>query len=222
MARPKSGYRTKDGERVPGVTTIIGRFKDSGALMYWAFNQGKAGKERLYEEAEKAADIGTLAHELVEMHIKGSDEATVIDHAKGFPEMADTALAAYGAYLDWEEQSKLKILEQETPLVSEAFRFGGTIDAVGSDMRQRLCIVDWKSSNAIYPDYLIQVSAYKQLWEENNRPHKITGGFHICRFAKEFGDFEHRFYPNLDEAWESFELMRRLYDIDKILKKRAA
>ena len=222
MARPKKGYHTKDGKRVPGVTTIIGRFKDSGALMYWAFNQGKAGKERLYEEAEKAADIGTLAHELVEMHIRGEDPVKIGEHAGEFPEMSRAALDAYGAYLSWEKQTKIVILEQETPLVSEAYRFGGTIDAMGRDMDGRFCLVDWKTSNSVYSDYLLQLAAYKVLWEENNIPHKIDGGFHLCRFAKEHGDFAHHYYPNLDEAWRMFELLRECYDIDKVLKKRAA
>lgn len=208
---------------MPGVTTIIGRFKDSGALMYWAFNQGKAGKERLYEDAEKAADIGTLAHELVEMHIKGADPEHLHHHIKDFPrDMGQTAMDAYGAYLDWEEQTNLKILDQEMSLVSEAFRFGGTIDALGRDARGRFCLVDWKTSNSVYQDYLLQLAAYKVLWEENNIPQKIDGGFHLCRFAKEHGDFAHHYYPNLDEAWRMFELLRECYDIDKQLKKRAA
>src|SRR5687768_2946630 len=36
MPTPKKGYYTKRGERVPGVTTILSRFKDSGALIHWA------------------------------------------------------------------------------------------------------------------------------------------------------------------------------------------
>ena len=34
--RPKAGYKNAAGEKVPGVTTVIGRFKDSGALLHWA------------------------------------------------------------------------------------------------------------------------------------------------------------------------------------------
>jgi len=64
MARPASGYRLKDGTRVPGVTTIIGRFKDSGGLLYWAFEQGQAAERgeisNLYDKRDEAADAGTL------------------------------------------------------------------------------------------------------------------------------------------------------------------
>src|ERR1051326_3779732 len=33
---PTQPYRTKNGKRVPGVTTILSRFKDSGGLIWWA------------------------------------------------------------------------------------------------------------------------------------------------------------------------------------------
>jgi hypothetical protein len=46
MAHPSGGYHNKDGQRVPGTTTIIGRFKDSGGLMYWAKDQGQAIEKR--------------------------------------------------------------------------------------------------------------------------------------------------------------------------------
>lgn len=227
MPTPKSGYHLKDGTRVPGTTTIIGRWKDSGGLIMWAYKQGREHEalaqrvrhkelpeatkvpSRLYEVVEEAADIGTEAHGLVEAHINGDD----------LPAASPTAMDAFNAYLSWEAQSKLEIVEQEMQLVSEEYRFGGTPDAIGR-IGNELCLVDWKTSNSVYSDYLIQLAAYKHLWEENHPDRPLTGGFHLCRFAKEHGDFAHHYYPNLDEAWRAFELMRELYDIDAQLKKR--
>ena len=60
------------------------------------------------------------------------------------------------------------------------------------------------------------------LWEENNPGQVIKGGYHILRFAKEAGDFSHHFFPDLSEAWEMFILLRKAYDIDLKLKKRAS
>ena len=75
MPHPKSGYKLKDGSKVPGVTTIIGRFKDSGGLLWWAFEQGKSAERgeisSLYDKRDEAADAGTLAHSMVEAHIDG-------------------------------------------------------------------------------------------------------------------------------------------------------
>jgi len=222
MAHPSGGYRNKAGERVPGVTTIIGRFKDSGGLLYWAFEQGKAAErgeiERLYDKRDAAAESGTLAHEMVEAHIKGEKFEPPFGTLDSTIEEAN---AAFDAYLNWEQTTRLNIVEQEMPLVSEAHHYGGCPDAIG-EVNGRLCLVDWKTSNGIYPDYLIQLAAYKTLWEENNPDRPLGGGFHLCRFAKSHGDFGHHYFPNLDEAWEQFLLFRRAYDIDKDLKKRAA
>ncbi len=40
MPHPKQGYRLANGDRCPSVTTIIGRFKESGALIQWAYKRG--------------------------------------------------------------------------------------------------------------------------------------------------------------------------------------
>lgn len=219
MPTPKSGYFLKDGTKVPGTTTVIGRFKDSGGLMFWAFQQGKAGKAKLYDDAEKAADIGTAAHAMVEAHIKGQtfDRAAYPLPAEGWSK----AESSFNAYLAWESMTKLKVIEQEMQLVSEQYKFGGTPDAIGL-IGNELCLLDWKTSNSVYQDYLIQLAAYRQLWEENHPDRPLTGGFHLLRFAKEHADFAHHYFANLDEAWRQFVLFREAYDIDKILKKRAA
>jgi len=220
MAHPKGGYRI-NGKRVKGVTTVIGRFKDSGGLMYWAFNQGKAAErgeiEKLYDKRDEAAESGTLAHSMVEAQIKGE----VFKEPENVSEAAlSEARGAFGSYMTWANMTKLKIVEQEMPLVSEEYQFGGCPDAIG-EINGELCLVDWKTSNGVYPDYLIQLAAYKQLWEENNPDRPLTGGFHLCRFAKSHGDFAHHYYPDLSEAWEQFKLFLKAYEIDKELKKRA-
>ena len=75
MPHPKNGYKLENGQKVPGVTSVIGRFKDSGGLLYWAFEQGKLCERgeisSLNDKRDESADAGTLAHALVEAHIKG-------------------------------------------------------------------------------------------------------------------------------------------------------
>lgn len=224
MPTPKKGYFLADGTKVPGTTTVIGRFKDSGGLLHWAFKQGKEGKDRLYDEAEKAADIGSCAHAMVEMRVTGKDDAACLalaDEMLADPAMRAKAVSAFRSYEAWATNFKVQILEQEIQLVSEQYRFGGTPDAIGM-IGNQLVLLDWKTSNSVYADYLIQLAAYRQLWEENNPERPITGGFHLLRFAKEHGDFAHHYFPNLDNAWRQFVLFREAYEIDKELKKRAA
>jgi hypothetical protein len=224
MPTPRKGYFTADGSKVPSVTTILSRWKESGGLMQWAFQQGQAGKSHLYEEAEKAADIGTCAHAMVEMHIKGrpaEDIATYAEMTMRDPGMLDKARSAFAAYEAWASNFGFRVLEQEMQLVSEKYRYGGTPDAVGV-IGNQVVLIDFKTSNKIYGDYLLQLAAYGQLWNENRPGQSIMGGYHLCRFSKENSDFSHNFYPSLDVELEQFLLLRRAYELDQVIKKRAA
>lgn len=219
VPHPRGGYKLKNGQKVPGVTTIIGRFKDSGRLLYWACEQGKAIEREeisaLYDKRDEAADAGTLAHALVEAHINGQPLPTIPD-----TEIGKKARQGFENYIRWAQDNKIQVIKQEEELVSEEFAFGGCPDAIGIDSRGNRALLDWKTSNGVYQDYIIQLAAYRHLWEANHPDQIITGGFHLCRFSKEHADFAHHFWSELDEAWEQFRLFRRAYDLDKLLKKR--
>ena len=231
MPTPSAGYRLADGTRVPGTTTIIGRFKDSSALVKWAYRQGReheslavAGKPAprdLYEVTQAAADIGTVVHAMVEATINGTDAIHVLSESGLSGDAIAKAESGHRAYLSWASMTRLEIVAQEMPLVSQIHRFGGTPDAIGR-VNGELCLLDWKSSNAIYSDYLLQLAAYRLLWEEEHPDQPLTGGFHLCRFSKEHGDFSHHYYSELSDALRMFLLLREAYTLDQGLRKRAA
>jgi hypothetical protein len=213
------------------VTTILSRFKDSGALMKWAYSTGRdhgrmeaLGQDApvsLYEVSGKAADIGTAAHAMVEISINGGKPLMAGAYLELVTEEdRERARNAFGMYRQWAEMSKLEILHQEMPLISEELRFAGTPDAIGR-VGGELCLVDWKTSNGVYADYLLQLAAYKHLWEVNHPDELLVGGFHLCRFSKDHGDFAHHYYRELDNAWAMFKHLRAAYGYDNELKRRA-
>ena len=203
------------GERVPSVTTILSRFKDSGGLLYWANQAGLDGKT-LDEARMPAATAGTMAHDLVEAHI---NKRPAPPQLIGDKDTIQKAKAAFATYLRWQEMTRVEIRHTEVSLVSPTHKFGGRLDAVGLSGNE-LVLVDWKTSNAVYADYLFQLAAYKMLWEETYPEHPLVGGFHLCRFAKEEGDFSHHYFPKLDAEAETFLLMRELFDRVKQTEKR--
>lgn len=223
MATPRQGYwLVIDGKktRLPSVTTILSRFKESGGLLHWAFKQGQEGASHLYEKRDEAAECGTLAHEMVEHYVNGTDYMGVIKDVE--PEKAKQALNAFQMFREWQDNNKIEIISdyQEIQMVSDIYNFGGTPDAIGRNVNGELVLLDWKTSNSVYADYLLQLAAYKHLWEHNNPNEPITGGFYLCRFSKEFPDFSTHFYGELDEAWEMFKHLRSAYTLDKNLQKR--
>jgi hypothetical protein len=156
---PHRTYCLADGAQVPSVTQVISRFKEAGALVHWAWRCGVAGKD-YRRERDTAADAGTMAHAAVEAWIKKADYAL-----EGGPEVVDKAKRAFGAFCRWAEQTQLEVTHTELSLVSERYRFGGTIDAV--TIQHGRAVADWKTSQRLYPEYLVQIAAYGRLWGEN-------------------------------------------------------
>jgi hypothetical protein len=211
VARPVGGYP----RGYPGVSTVCK--DDCEGLVYWANQLGLQGKD-YRAERDNAANAGTVGHELMDAHINQRPLPSPAD-LNVEQEVWDKGNAAFGSFKSWAEQSKLEITHTEMPLLSETYKFGGTFDALGRlGGSEQVYLLDWKTGNRIYPSFLMQIAAYKQLVEENGIA-KI-GGFHLCRFSKEEGDFSHHYFPDLDKAWEAFKLRRQLYDLMKDLKKR--
>ena len=138
--RPQS-YRTADNKRVPSVTTILGRWKDSGGLLQWAWGEGMEGRP-LHERKDKAADIGSVAHDAVETHVHGGDGLSVVDGSGLDDDGKRAATKSYNAYLEWEQAFRVKYLATEVPMVSERYKFGGTIDCF-AEVGGRRAILDF-------------------------------------------------------------------------------
>ena len=210
---PRRDYRTKDGTRVPGVTTVIGRFKESGGLVHWAWELGREGKD-YRQERDSAADAGTLAHAWIDdlIHERPKSEATGYTQ-----EQQNNASEALDAFKRWLDVTGLKITETEIPLVSEKHRFGGTIDALGSE-GEKMVVLDWKTSKRVYHDYLYQIAAYGLLLRENRGT--VPEEFHLVRLDKEHASVHHHSWrkASLHKAAQAFVLMRQLYDLDKVVK----
>ena len=218
MPRPREGYKI-DGERVPGVSTVTGRFKDPGGLYWWHWEQGKAGKD-FRETRDAAADAGILCHNMIEADWYGKEF-----HISRFSaHIVEKASHAFLGYLEWKEQTQLRIIHPELSLLSRKHMFGGTLDAIMVSGKLRLG--DWKTSGGIYPDMLVQVGGgYALLWEENY-PDEPLDGLEIIRFSKPESlddpiSFHHHYYSAeiLPICKRQFLLWRESYDLDKRLKK---
>lgn len=211
---PTQRYKLKDGTPVPGVTTILSRFKEAGGLIHWAWQLGKEGKD-YREERDKAGDAGTLAHSAVDAWIHKAPFTF-----SGEPEIVSKAQKSFGAFLEWADQTQLKATHTEMPLVSEKHKFGGTFDALL--VKGKRAMGDWKTSNGVYLEYLAQVAAYGILWDEHFPNEPIDGGFHLLRFDKEYGDFHAHWWGELEAGKRYFLNLRAAYEDSKELKKRAA
>lgn len=214
MPTAKAGYFLKNGDKVPSVTTVLSRFKESGGLIHWAYKLGLEGKDYRAVRDEAAA-AGTLAHDMIERRIRLQPE---LPYDPKVPEeirmQAETALDSYDLFRK-EMGDKLAIIVAEKSLVSETFGFGGTLDAMGM-VDGKLCILDWKTSKSLHPEAVAQCAAYRMLWNENNPDQMVGNTAHLVRFSKTEVAFEHK--PVVLEAgWRYFLALLAAYGDDKAM-----
>ena len=133
-------------------------------------------------------------------------------------EVAKKAWAAFQAFLDWTTNEKVTFAKAEVSMVSERFRYGGTIDAIG-EIDKAQALFDWKTGGNVYGDHLLQLAGYGILANENT--HLFPGGYHLIFLPKDGGDvrplnFSHE---ELSEARTMFLTLRGAYERDKAIAK---
>lgn len=105
-------------------------------------------------------------------------------------------------FIKWQTANDFKLVEAEHIVWSENYRFAGTLDCI-CYKNGKLYLVDFKSSKAIYDDFLMQISAYRVGYEE--RSGREIQGLGILRLPKNETDaYEWREWT-LGEANDSFD-----------------
>lgn len=220
-------YKNKKGQRVPGVTTILGFINKGDALLKWAYECGVEGID-FRKEKDQAADIGTIAHAMAECYINGWE----LDTSNLSPEDVSLAENAFIKFVTWWDDEGFVLVQSELPLVSETLQVGGTLDILAKDRKGRLVLIDLKTSKYVYAEYKLQTAAYAFIYEEHFGPKRtldsyngleigVEGGEPISKIIiarigkKEVGDFEHRTITDRDESLAAFMATikaKRLFD----------
>jgi len=152
-------------------------------------------KKARFIASQRAMDIGTMVHKWVEHDFK--------DIQQDLPVNAE-ARNAVQAYLAWKSEHKVDVLATEFKIYNDylSLKYAGTCDLDAKIDGQR-CIVDVKTSKAIYEEYWLQVAAYQSARaDELNISYK---GRWILLFPK-VGGFQAEFKPNttFQADWDGF------------------
>jgi hypothetical protein len=158
------------------------------------------------EKLESAGDIGRAAHQCLEDSIKHAivESGQTVQTLVNLPFDAQAEHCARVA-LAWMQTHKVRWTDTERKIYSREWNFAGTLDAIAyvsscddraccpEAFEDRLCLIDFKTSNALRTDYCLQVAAYQQaIVEEMGTPIKSRI---ILRLGKDSGDFQPWFLP---------------------------
>ena len=222
--RPKGGYKNAKGERIPGVTTVINQWgANTSPLVWWGFKQGQQNPEAKspYDARDAAGDVGTAVHDAIECSLKGSADdvcrEVLITHDNlATDDQLEKANRALSGFFQWRDMVRFEPVETEIVLISEEWRCGGTVDAVGRTPAG-LTMIDWKTSSGVHREHLVQLAAYQNMWIEAGNQ-RLDGGINVLRVDPKTGGFEHRWWDTLADWLPIFVACRELYDLDKALK----
>jgi hypothetical protein len=203
---PHQTYHLSDGTKVPGGSTICKIGDDASALLHWAWKLGTEGKD-YRKERDKAADIGTTAHFLIECFLN-NQVADLSDYGQ---EDIDKALLCYNKFVDWWDEQNLEKVATEIQLVNEFYRYGGTIDLIARTQKGEHILLDFKTSKKISESYWRQCAGYAQLWNSNNPANPIKNHAIVRIGKQEEGDFEVVWKDNLSKEWFVFQKQVDLY-----------
>lgn len=217
-------YTNDKGEKLISVTQITGTIDKSNALIIWATRlMGKYLADNFLDKTltsealemslkewrkakEEAADIGSAIHDWIEQKIKGLEPAIPED---------DKVKNGVLAFLKWQNENKIKWLETEKIVYSKKYNFVGKLDAIAK-INGKTCLIDYKSSKGIYPEFYLQTAAYQLAYEEEHG--KKLDGRILIHLGKEDGVFE-TIEANDKKDSKAFlgllEAKKRLLELDK-------
>ncbi len=152
------------------------------------------------EKLEDAGNVGHEAHAWIEDYIKNCLKGE--DWGKPWLHTVKDQRAknAITQSLIWMNSHNVRWLSTERKIYSRDYGFAGTMDGLArvdscSDpkccpvtFKDRLSIVDWKTSNYLYIEYLLQTSAYKEAYEEETG--QVVEDIWIIRLGKEEAEVE--------------------------------
>lgn len=154
------------------------------------------------EELDAAAEIGHIAHDWIESYVRAilrDDHERRLELLAKLPEDERAANACLAA-IDWMVAHDVRWIATERRCCSREHEYAGTMDGLAlvsscsdplccpTKFVDRLTLVDWKTSNYLYIEYLLQTAAYQHAHEEETGD-TIEDRW-VIRLGKEDAEFD--------------------------------
>ena len=197
---------------VPSVTTVLGQLAKP-ALIPWANKLGLQGID-VAKYVDLTAEAGSLAHKMILDFFK-KQKTDTSEYSKDVIEKAENAFLSF---LEWSKGKKIEPIFVEYPMISKAYRYGGTIDFYGLVNGEKT-LIDFKTGSGLYEEYAYQLAAYRNLIQ-------IVGDKYVRRQTilriprTEDESFEIKeFYGVMYEEFEIFNHLLQIWWLKKELKE---
>jgi hypothetical protein len=187
-----SHYYFVNGDFYPSVTRIL----DEAAPMPYSLRDwlAKNTPEQQEEIKNVSLGLGSKMHDAYERLLNGME----LNLAQDYPTSKEKKHIM--SFIQWFHDTAPQTICTEEVVASPTYHYAGTLD-YACMINGELWIIDFKTSAAIYYNYELQVSAYKQAYEEmygvkvahvgvvrTNTKHKC--GYEFKEVTRPFGEFK--------------------------------
>ena len=169
--------------------------------------QTRLGKERAHKKTlEKASEIGSQAHSLIEWNLRQRLGQRVGPE----PKVVDDAQWSFMSWQDWSNSVSLKPIFIEQVVFSKTHGYAGTMDLL-AEVNGVPTLIDFKTGKAIYAESYLQNVAYQVALGEMGHTPAVSGV--IVRLPKVQTDpaFEVGNVPPVSELFETFLAAKRVW-----------
>ena len=163
VTMPDSRYYRRNGKYYPSVTHVLGSYPKGKYFEDWLKKVGYSAEWIV----KKAAEEGTLVHEMIEDWLNGKEIKFLYND--GNPRMPSNVWQMFLRFVDFWETYNPTLIEAEVHLFSDEIQVAGTCDLVCEieiDGKMERWIIDFKTSNHLQTTYDLQSAVYAQCYEE--------------------------------------------------------
>jgi hypothetical protein len=166
---------------VPSVTWIAGHYPKGIQFYKWLADKGWSEAEAI---KAAAGDKGSKVHEAISAILGGREvriDSKFENRSKStetnpcFEELTFEEVECIKSFLDWKATlESFEPIAWDIVVFSEQHGYAGTIDLIAR-VNGELFIIDFKTSQSIWPEYEMQVSAYRMAVENGENPIQYKG-----------------------------------------------
>jgi hypothetical protein len=158
-------YQRGESIYYPSVTYVLGYYPKGKFFEDWLKEVGQSADII----ARKAADDGTIVHNLIERYLQGEKIQWMQDNKAIYTK--EIWLMLYKFHEFWTTY-KPTLIASELTIFSDEHKYAGTIDLV-LEINDKIWLVDIKTSNNLHKTYELQTAAYAVAWNESHTDVKV-------------------------------------------------
>ena len=189
---------------VPSVTWIAGYYPKGIGFYKWLANHG-------WDEAESiknaAGEKGSRVHKAIDDLILGNLVKMDSQYKDSEGNLSDLTVEEWEcivSFADWFKEAKPKIIAHDQVVFNDKVGYAGTIDFI-FEIDGKRWLIDLKTSQYLWPEHELQVSAYKHATEGVEALAILQVGYRLNKRKWKFNEVDDKFdlFLSAHKIWEN-------------------